>query len=122
MNARMNYQFMRMSGEDDGAVDRPVSAMSKMAYGGLVYGKGPYFYEAARKAMGDAAFFEVIRAYVAKYRFRMAPPEGFVDVAAAKEPAIRPLARHWFHETHGDDDLGQLDLAKVVGQMLGTPE
>jgi hypothetical protein len=122
MNARMNYQFMRMTGEDDGAVDRPVSAMSKMAYGGLVYGKGPYFYEAARKQMGDPAFFEVMHGYVSKYRFRMAPPEGFVDVAAAKEPKIRPLAKHWFQETHGDDDLGQLDLAKVVGQMLGTPE
>jgi hypothetical protein len=119
LNARMNYQFMRMTGESDGAVDRPAGAMSKMAYGGLVYGKGPYFYPAARKEMGDAAFFEVMRAYVAKYRFRMAPPEGFVDVAAAKEPKIRPLAAHWFQETHGDDDLGQLDLATVVGQMMG---
>jgi Peptidase family M1 domain len=122
LNARMNYQFMRMTGENDAAVDRPAGAMSKMAYGGLVYGKGPYFYEAARKEMGDAAFFEVTQAYVAKYRFGMAPPEGFVDVAAAKAPRIRPLAHHWFQETHGDDDLGQLDLAKVVGQMLGGVE
>jgi hypothetical protein len=96
--------------------------MSKMAYGGLVYGKGPYFYEAARKEMGDPAFFEAMHAYVAKYRFRMAPPDGFVDVAVVKEPKIRGLARHWFQEMHGDDDLGQLDLAKVVGQMLGGQE
>ena len=54
-----NYHTMRLLGSDDGAVDRPVDAFSgELAYAGLVYGKGPFFYRELQKALGDAVFFE----------------------------------------------------------------
>jgi len=67
MNVKMNYQMMRMFGSPDGAVDRPIEGFpSSMAYAGLVYGKGPYFYSALRKALGDDAFFGALKAYIDK--------------------------------------------------------
>jgi hypothetical protein len=124
LNVRMNYQFMRMLGEADGPVDRPTSAFtSPMRYAGLVYGKGPYLYNALREAAGDAAFFRALRRYVNTWRFRTAPPTGFVDALIAEAPNAAPrfrtLARRWLHETHGDDDLGEANLSTMLGGMLG---
>jgi hypothetical protein len=122
MNVKMNYQMMRMMGTPDGAVDRPVEAFpSALAYAGLVYGKGPYFYSALRKAIGDEAFFAAFAEYVRRYRLRIAPENGLLDIAAAgaNGPRVRALARHWLEEAHGDDDLGQLDLASALSSMLG---
>ncbi len=124
MQVRMNYQFMRMMNHADGAVDRPASAFSNpMVYAGLVYGKGPYLYNALREAAGDAAFFRALRRYVDTWRFRVAPSNGFIDALAAETPAnaqrYRALARRWLRETHGDQDLGQLDMGSLIGNMLG---
>lgn len=124
MQVRMNYQFMRMMNHADGAVDRPASAFSNpVVYAGLVYGKGPYLYNALREAAGDDAFFRAVRRYVDAWRFRVAPANGFVDALAAETPAnasrYRALARRWLRETHGDQDLGQLDMGSLIGNMLG---
>ncbi|MFO0626341.1 MAG: M1 family aminopeptidase [Polyangiales bacterium] len=124
MQVKMNYQFMRLLGNADAPVDQPASAFaSPIAYAGVVYGKGPYFYNAAREALGDAAFLNALRRYVSTWRFRTAPPDGFAQAAARESPShaarVRALARRWFHETHGDDDLGQADLASLLGTMTG---
>jgi hypothetical protein len=122
MNAKMGYQTMRLMGTPDAPVDRPVEAFgSSLAYGGLIYGKGPYFYAALRRAMGDEAFFAAVREYVARYRFRQAPGRGLVDLAAAgpDEAKVQALAAHWLDESHGDEDLGTLDLGELVGSVLG---
>lgn len=124
LNVRMNYQFMRQLGHADGAVDRPASAFdSPMRYAGIVYGKGPYVYNALREAAGDAAFFRALQRYVATWRFRTAPPTGFVDALVAEAPTqaprLRALAHRWLQETHGDDDMGQADLGSLLGGMLG---
>ncbi len=124
LNVRMNYQFMRQLGHADGAVDRPASTFgSPMRYAGIVYGKGPYLYSALREAAGDAAFFRALHRYVETWRFRTAPPTGFVDALAAEVPAqsarFRSLAHRWLEETHGDDDMGHADLGSIMGGMLG---
>lgn len=124
MQVKMNYQFMRMLGNADAAVDQPASAFaSPIAYAGVVYGKGPYFYNAARSALGDATFLRALRRYVSTWRFRTAPADGFVSAAAAESPAnaarVRALARRWLHETHGDEDLGQADLSSVLSTVTG---
>lgn len=124
MQVRMNYQFMRTMNHADGAVDRPASAFSNpVVYAGLVYGKGPYLYNALREAAGDDAFFRAVRRYVDAWRFRVAPANGFIDALAAETPAnagrYRALARRWLRETHGDQDLGQLDMGSLIGNMLG---
>ncbi|MBI5533920.1 MAG: hypothetical protein HY898_14460 [Deltaproteobacteria bacterium] len=121
-NVRLSYQMMRLMGMADGAVDRPVSAFgSSIAYAGLVYGKGPYFYQHARKLLGDAAFFEALRRYVKAWQFRIAPPDGPVRELARgpKEKELLALSRRWLREAHGDQDLGRADLAKLLGDMFG---
>ncbi len=120
---RMNYQLMRLQGVPDGAVDRPVHAFaSPLAYAGLVYGKGPYFYEAVRAAIGDDAFFAALAEYVRRHRFRTAPRGALVDLLAARGDArrVRALARRWLDERHGDDDLGRGDARTLVGTTLGV--
>lgn len=130
MNVRMNYQMMRMMGRPDGAVDRPAASFGDpLRYAGIVYGKGPYLYNALREAAGDAVFFRAVRRYVDTWRFRTAPPTGFVDALVAEHGAgaarYRSLARRWLQESHGDDDLGQANMASLLQGVMGgnaTPE
>jgi len=124
MQVRMNYQFMRMLGHADGAVDRPAHVFtSPIAYAGLVYGKGPYLYDALRREAGDAIFFRALRRYTDTWRFRTAPPSGFLDALSAEHPARAPryraLGRRWLQEAHGDEDLGPGDLGTIMTTMMG---
>ncbi len=124
MQVKMNYQFMRMMGQPDGAVDRPAAAFgTSTAYAGLVYGKGPYLYNALRTALGDTVFFRGIQLYVETWGYGFAPPTGVEDAMSAVAPGrtvqIRALARRWLHETHGDADLGHADMNSVLGGLLG---
>ncbi len=121
-NAQMNYQVMRALGQPDAPADRPVSAFPvSLAYAGIVYGKAPYFYKAARTALGDTAFFGALRGYVNQYRFREAPARGPADAFArvGGEGKMRPIERRWLEETHGDEDLGKLDLTAMLGGAPG---
>jgi hypothetical protein len=120
---RMNYQLMRLQGAADGAVDRPVSAFaSPIAYAGLVYGKGPYFYEAVRAAIGDDALFAALADYARRFAFGTAPRRAIVDVLAAHGDArrVRALAQRWLDERHGDEDLGRGDARTLVATTLGV--
>lgn len=120
-NVKMNYQTMRMLGKADAPGDQPVASYTaSVQYAGVIYGKAPYFYKAVREAIGDAAFFAAVRAYVAKYRFAVAPARGLVDLlAAGAEAKVRPLERRWLDEAHGDEDLGTLDLSGMLGGLMG---
>ncbi len=120
-NVKMNYQTMRMLGKPDAPADMPVASyVASVQYAGIIYGKAPYFYAAVRKAMGDGPFFAALRAYVAKYRFGVAPARGVVDLlAAGHESKVRPLERRWLDERHGDEDIGTLDLNAMLGGALG---
>jgi aminopeptidase N len=122
-NVRANYQMMRLLGESDGPVDRPVAGSSPISYAGLVYGKGPYYYGALRKQLGSARFFEVLRQYAADHRFGFAGPDDFTALAASRAgsgaAAVHALARRWLHEARGDEDLGKADLAGLLGGLLG---
>lgn len=116
-----NYQFMRLRGIADGAVDRPVAAFGdSMAYAGLVYGKGPFLYPALREAMGDRAFFDGIRAYVRAHRFGVAEPRALFDRLARgrHRQTVRRLERHWLDETHGDEDLGEATMGSIAGMWF----
>jgi hypothetical protein len=121
MNAKMTYQMMRLLGRADGRVDGPVSSFSPLSYAGLVYGKGPYFYDAVRKRIGDAAFFQALRTYVARHQFRLAPSTALVELLASgsRQQEVRALATRWLREAHGDQDLGSLALPGMAG-LLGA--
>lgn len=117
-SVKANYHMMRMMGIADGPVDRPASAFpSSIAYAGLVYGKGPFFFVEARKAMGDEAFFGALRGYVQTWQFRTAPRQALVDALSKgpHETRIRALARRWLVEAHGDKDLGKPQIPGLGG-------
>ena len=122
-----NYQFMRLQGGRDGAVDRPVAAFAdEMAYAGLVYGKGPYLYPALREELGDRAFFDGIRAHVRAHRFGVAAPRALFDRLSrgGRQQAVRRLERHWLEETHGDEDLGEASAGSLAAMWFeggGSP-
>ncbi len=117
-----NYHTMRLLGGDDGAVDRPVSSFAgELAYAGLVYGKGPFFYREVAKAVGDDAFFTALRAYVTQHRFKQAPARGLVDELSKGDHGakVRELSKRWLDEAHGDEDLGKPDMRALLASFLG---
>ncbi|MBX3273952.1 MAG: hypothetical protein KF729_27050 [Sandaracinaceae bacterium] len=116
------YHAMRLMGRPDGRVDRPVSAFADpLSYGGLVYGKAPHLYVALRRVLGDRAFFGALREHVAAYRFRTAPPRALYERMARGPRAarVRTLVTRWLDQTHGDADLGQADLGRLLGGGAG---
>ncbi len=126
-NLKLPYQAMRLAGQPDGAAERPVKGFtSPVAYGGLVYGKGPLFYREVRGLLGDDVFFARLRHYRADYAFEVAPTRAFVSAfSGAERGAVQLLASHWLDEAHGDEDLGKLDLAGLLQSFapgLGAPK
>jgi aminopeptidase N len=119
-----SYHMMRLLGRPDAAVDQPASAFAdSVSYGGIVYGKGPYLYPALRAELGDRAFFAALRDYVSAHRFRMAPPRALYERMArgSHTDAVNALVRRWLEEAHGDDDLGQPDLGRMMGMGNAAP-
>ena len=111
-----SYQTMRMLGNDDAPVSRPAESFpSMLAYGGIVYGKGPLVYRELRKAVGDEVFLGTLAEYVQRHAFGRAPKNAFLDMLARKANSkqVHALARRWLEETHGDQDLGTLNLGSA---------
>ncbi len=65
------YNRAKNSGHD-AAVNQPVSAFNESDYSTIVYQKGPLFFDALRKKMGDALFFQFLRTYLERYRYKIA--------------------------------------------------
>jgi len=75
-----SYDRAKSAGKDR-AVNLPVSAYNESDYSSIVYQKGPLFYDAIRKKMGDAAFFKFLRTYFQKFRYKIAAGESLVATA-----------------------------------------
>lgn len=65
----------------DAVVNQPVGAFSEQTYGAIVYGKGPLFFDAIRKKMGDDKFIKFLRTYYEKYRYKTAFPDDILKTA-----------------------------------------
>jgi hypothetical protein len=121
----LNYRFMRVLGHPDGAVDRPVDAFdSALTYTGLVYGKAAFVYPALRKLVGDALFFNALRSYVLRYRFRSADKYALFDIVAelsGRGGKVRALVQRWLVQAHGDRDLG-VDTDQGPALSQGSPD
>ncbi len=74
------YQRARNEGRD-AVVNQPVSAFNEANYSAIVYGKGPIFFDAIRKKMGDEKFFAFLRAYYERYRYQIAAPDDVLKTA-----------------------------------------
>lgn len=122
----MNYVMMRVNDLPDAPADQPASAYDPaVTYAGIVYGKAPFLWIRLREALGDFAFFAGIRGYVARYRMRIAPPDGLLDILAenasrADARTIRRLGHRYLSERHGDEDLGPISEDRMLSSMLGV--
>jgi hypothetical protein len=116
LNLKLPYQMMRLVGQPDAAVDRPVQSFpTPVAYAGLVYGKGPFFFRELRRLVGDETFFARLRQYRDRFSFQIAPAHELVDVFSGSQPGVvQLLARHWLDESHGDEDLGKFELSGLL--------
>ena len=120
-----SYQIYRMTGGADGPAARATTAFaSSIEYGALVYGKAPLLHEAERKLVGDTVFFDALRAYVEQYRYQWASVDSLTRVLASKAPEkrarLQALRHHWWNEAHGDEDLGEADLGKMMEGITGV--
>lgn len=66
-----------------------------------VYDRGALTLQALRLKVGDKAFFRILRAYYAKFRYGNAESSDFIDLAVAQAgdvPGVRRLLRDWLYE------------------------
>lgn len=121
----LNYQGMRLAQVKDAAVARPADQFrSPLAYAGLVYGKAPLFFTHARALMGDQRFGAALREYRRRWAFREAGGDAFLEAAQWADPAhareLADLEKRWWHERHGDEDLGQPDALALLQSLGGA--
>jgi len=64
----------------DAIVNQPSSAFS-WDYEVIVYGKAALFFNALHQELGDEVFKAVMRAYADRYRWQIATPDDFLEVA-----------------------------------------
>jgi aminopeptidase N len=122
---RQTYAMGRMMGGPDRPANLRTSAYAgNVQYGAVVYGKGALFYDALRRATGDAAFFEALRLYYARYQGKLAAPRDFINILKAKAPKanVEGLYARWIEGAHGDEDIAggkPMGLNDLLGGMLG---
>jgi aminopeptidase N len=80
----------------DDYISLPVSAYSAATYGPLVYGKGPLFFDALRKEVGDEDFAAMLRAYLDAYRYQIASGSELLALMQERsEQDLTPLYQEW---------------------------
>ena len=119
----------RLGGGPDGAAARPVAAFDRMeAYAAIVYGKAPMLYDALqREPLGGETLLRRLRRYAERHAWREARIE---DLAAAlteglpprRAERVRALLRRWWHEAHGEEDLGPATVERMLGPWLRSLE
>jgi hypothetical protein len=88
------YQVVVDNGYDV-IVNQPASAFGG-EYEVIVYAKAALFFDALRQELGDETFRAVLHAYVDQYRWRIAAPEDFLNVAESiSGQDLDSLYNHW---------------------------
>lgn len=122
---RQTYSMGRMMGGPDRPVNLRTSAYAgNIQYGSVVYGKGALYYDALRRAAGDAAFFDALRTYYARYQTRLAGPQDFPAILKAKAPKanVEGLYTRWIEQAHGDEDVTggkPMGIQDLLGGLMG---
>jgi hypothetical protein len=120
LTLKLPYQIHRAQGGEDGKVLRPAEEIgSRLEYAGLLHSKGALFFHALREALGKKRFSLFLRRYVSRFEFKQAGPEDLLRVARTvvrrrERQQVEELYRRWLEETHGDEDIGLLEPAKLV--------
>jgi hypothetical protein len=88
------YQVAVAEGRD--AVVNQPSAAFGTEYEVIVYGKAALFFDALWHELGAETYQRVMREYVARYRWRIATPDDFLDVAEeVSGQDLDGLYNHW---------------------------
>ena len=74
------YQQLQ-EGREDLPAGLPVAAYPEGLYGAVVYGKGPLFFHELRLQVGDETFYDILRTYYSRYRYKVAYPRDLISVA-----------------------------------------
>lgn len=81
---------------EDKPVGLPVSSYTEKQYGEIVYGKGPLFFDAVRKQIGDDSFYKFMQTYYQRFKYQIAKPEDMLqtmdEVSGQK---VDPLYDQW---------------------------
>lgn len=81
INQRWQIPYEGLVGKGlDGAVDQPSSAFGP-EYEVIVYAKAALFFDAVRQAVGDEMYEAIVREYLAQFRWEIASPEDFLEIA-----------------------------------------
>ena len=120
---RLPYQISRLVGAKDRPVDLPTEQFDGMLeYAAMVYGKGALFFETMRERSGDSSHFGYLRDYYQRHQFTIATPEDLVGglVRTSRDPqAAQAIADRWLRQTHGDEDIGEIQFTALAGYLLG---
>lgn len=88
------YQVTVENGQD-AVVNQPSTAFGD-EYEVIVYAKAALFFEALRQVVGDETYHAILREYLTRYRWRIATPEGFLQVAESVSGRdLDALYYHW---------------------------
>ena len=123
LQLKLPYQLARMVGAKDRPVDLPTAQFgSMMEYAAVVYGKGALFFDTMRRHFGEATHFRFLKDYYARHAFGIARVDDLIGgmVAATPDPgAAQRVADRWLKETHGDYDIGGLQVATLLKHLAG---
>jgi hypothetical protein len=90
-NFQDQYNRAKTDGEDM-PIGLPVAAYTEREYGEIVYGKGPLFFDAVRRQIGDESFYRFLQTYYQRYKYQVAKPEDLLrtidEVSGQKVDAL----------------------------------
>ncbi|HSM58805.1 MAG TPA: M1 family metallopeptidase [Candidatus Sulfomarinibacteraceae bacterium] len=85
--------------EADMPIGLPVAAYEGPEYSGIVYGRGPLFFETLAQTMGQETYDAFLRDYYEHYTWDIATPEGLHDLAEVHcECELDSLFDEWVYE------------------------
>lgn len=84
----------------DGAVAQTAEAFGDNdTYELLAYAKAALFFDALRQALGDRAYLALLRRYLQEYKYRLASPQDFLDLAQEMSSQdLNPIYQQWLQQ------------------------
>lgn len=85
--------------EADIPIGLPVAEYEGPEYSGIVYGRGPLFFETLEQTMGEDTFDAFLRDYYDRYTWNIGTPQGLQELAEAHcECDLDSLFEEWVYE------------------------
>jgi hypothetical protein len=89
------YEHVKNEGRDRPVVG-PVADFSEEEYGAIVYGKGPLFFNALRREVGDETYLKIMQTYFTEYKYKLARPDNlFAVIERVSGRNVKPLVETW---------------------------